>query len=175
MATSYDKSWPTFVKQTSMRPICANVLASAEGRISFKHISAVSLTSIREKMDMDTAWNSFNELIHKAVDTKMTEVESRRFFDTILFPKTTKDKEFYSQKAADKTLDNIISILHAAPGQNTKAAKGSLFGTLNALSYWTTHSGSPRSNSGRFLRAFGDETVSIQRIALLAAAERVAA
>jgi len=169
MATSFDKSWPTYVKQTSLRPACMNVLASAEGRISFTHIRIVDLQALREKMDMDSAWTRFSELISKTVNQKMTDSGSRHFFDTILFPKVVKEKETFSQTAADRTLDNIISVLKHAPGQNTSAAKGTLYGTINALSYFTTHGGSPRSNSGRFLRAFGDETVNIHRRALLAA------
>lgn len=169
MATSFDKSWPTYVKQTSFRPACMNVLASAEGRISFTHIRPVDLQSLREKMNMDSAWERFSELINKAVNQKMTDSGSRHFFDTILFPKAVKEKETFSQTAADRTLDNIISVMHHAPGQDVSAAKGTLWGTLNALSYWQTHGGSPRSNSGRFLRAFGDETINTQRRALMAA------
>ena len=169
MATSFDKSWPTYVKQTSFRPSCMNVLASPEGRISFTHIKAVDIQALRQKMDMDTAWDRFSDLLHKTVECRMTDAGSRKFLDTILFPKILREKDTFSQTAADRTLDNIISVMHHAPGQDTKAAKGTLWGTLNALSYYNTHGGSPRSNSGRFLRAFGNETINIQRRALNAA------
>lgn len=146
LATSCDKSLATTIAFTSIRVVCQNTLFFAiddiakNKRRQLKVPHSLRFDPDRIKtdlglMDMDKAWAAFIDKVHKMAKQRIEERTASLFFKNLLLQK---DAEHLSARA-QRDLDSIISLYQSAPGQELDTAKGTLWGAVNAVSYYVDH------------------------------------
>jgi phage/plasmid-like protein (TIGR03299 family) len=150
LATSCDKTLATTAAFTSIRVVCQNTLFFAKedikrkGRPQVKVPHNFSFDAGRVKQElglMDKAWSEFIEKVHKMAGFPMKPDKASSFFEDLLLQK---DDNVLSKKG-QREHEVIKSLFESAPGQGLKSAKETLWGAVNAVSYYTDHvrSGSP--------------------------------
>jgi phage/plasmid-like protein (TIGR03299 family) len=150
LATSCDKTLATTAAFTSIRVVCNNTLFFAMEDIKTGRRPQVKVShnlrfdADRVKQDlglMDKAWSGFIERVHKMASFHMKPDAASSFFGDLLLQKNGK---LLSNKA-QREHKTIIDLFAAAPGQDLPSAKGTLWGAVNAVTYYVDHvrSGSP--------------------------------
>jgi len=150
LATSCDKTLATTAAFTSVRVVCQNTLFFATEDIKKKRRPQVKVPhNLRFDADlvklelglMDKAWFGFIEKVHKMAGFQMKPDKASSFFEDLLLQK---DDKVLSKKAR-REHEAIKALFESAPGQDLMSAKGTLWGAVNAVSYYTDHvrSGSP--------------------------------
>jgi len=92
----------------------------------------------RIKLDlglMDKAWEAFIEKVRKMAQRQFEPKDASSFFKDILLEK---DAESLSARA-ERDHASLMSLYQSAPGQELESAKGTLWGTVNAVSYYVDH------------------------------------
>jgi hypothetical protein len=84
---------------------------------------------------LDASWERFIRTVRKMAARSMKSEQSSSFFEVVLGRKADKP---LSQRA-QRELETILALLKSAPGQDLKAAKETLWGTLNAVTYYVDH------------------------------------
>lgn len=159
MASSFDFSMPTIVRQTSLRLACTNQLASQLGRqdgaLRISHISHFDFDTVKEKMALDENWEGFMAKIDLMASKQISERRARELFLDVLYPAVEDEKEITARQ--HKRVDELVGIMHNAPGQETKAAKGTVWGALNAVTWHADHNMRGKDPERAFDRAsFGE-------------------
>lgn len=150
LATSCDKTLATTAAFTSIRVVCQNTLFFAmkdiktEGRPQVKVPHNLRFDADRVKQGlglMDKAWSAFIENVRKMADFQMKPDVASSFFKDLLLQKD--DKELSNK--AQRECDIIRALFGSAPGQDLSSAKETLWGAVNAVTYYVDHvrSGSP--------------------------------
>lgn len=142
LATSCDKTLATTVAFTSIRVVCQNTLSFAaqdvgtNKRLHLKvpHTSRFDARDIKEQLGlMDLAWSSFMLKVKKMALHPLTDAAP--FFEEIIRQEGTKP---LSNKA-ERELNTIINLAKSAPGQELPTAAGTVWGALNAITYYVDH------------------------------------
>jgi phage/plasmid-like protein (TIGR03299 family) len=150
LATSCDKTLATTAAFTSIRVVCQNTLFFAmedikKGRrpqVKVPHNLRFDADLVKQELGlMDKAWSGFIEKVHKMAGFPMKPDKASFFFEDLLLQK---DDKVLSKKAR-REHEAIKALFESAPGQDLMSAKGTLWGAVNAVSYYTDHvrSGSP--------------------------------
>jgi hypothetical protein len=84
---------------------------------------------------MDKAWSGFIETVRKMVFYQMNRDAAQYFFEDLLLQK--KGKEL--SKKAQREHEAIVALFESAPGQGLSSAKESLWGAVNAVTYYADH------------------------------------
>ena len=84
---------------------------------------------------MDKAWSGFIAKVHKMADYQMKPDAASSFFEDLLLQKEGKA---LSNKAR-REHGTIITLFGSAPGQELLTAKGTLWGAVNAVTYYADH------------------------------------
>lgn len=147
LATSCDKSLATTVTFTSVRVVCQNTLNFAvkdmksESRRSIKvnHSQRLNVDAIHAELGlMDASWESFKQKLTPMANVKLNSTAARDFFlNLLLTPKEKEDGRFSDKKSREITL--LLSLFNSAPGQDIATAKGTLWGAVNAVTYFVDH------------------------------------
>jgi phage/plasmid-like protein (TIGR03299 family) len=154
LATSCDKTLATMIAFTSVRVVCNNTLFFAKDdiaknkRLQLKvpHSLRFDPDQIKTDLDLiDEAWPAFIEKVYKMAERPIEEKVASSFFKNLLLQKDVEDLSPRAQR--DHAL--IMSLYHSAPGQNLDTAKGTLWGAVNAVSYYVDH---VRSGGGAGVR-----------------------
>jgi phage/plasmid-like protein (TIGR03299 family) len=144
LATSCDKTLATTAAFTSIRVVCQNTLFFAFADVSTnkrQHIKVAhnicfQAEEVKEKLGLiDQAWCGFIEQVRKMAAHPMDPEDAASFFQT-LFPQG-KSKRLSNK--AQREYEAIVSLFPSAPGQEISSAKGTLWGAVNAVSYYTDH------------------------------------
>jgi phage/plasmid-like protein (TIGR03299 family) len=168
LATSYDLSIKTIVQQTSVRVVCANTLTAAYGageqgkevRITVSHRTAFNGDKVKEKMMLDEQWQAFGQAVRRLADKRIDEGKARELIGEVFFPKQVRERVEFSEKGAKKRIDEIIGYMGTAPGQKLGTADGTVWGALNAVTYFVDHVAKSRNDDVRLDKAwFGDGAV----------------
>jgi phage/plasmid-like protein (TIGR03299 family) len=168
LATSYDQTLPTVVQQTSVRVVCNNTLTAAfsEGaagnelqqRIS--HITKFNADVVKAEMALNEQWQLFTVAVKQLAAKKAGDKIAREYFLDVFYPEEVRVKTAFSQKGADKRVEELMSVLKNAPGQDIKSAKGTAWGMLNAVTYFVDHTIRSKNQDARLDKAwFGDNAV----------------
>jgi hypothetical protein len=90
---------------------------------------------------MDKAWSEFIEKVGKMAGLEMKPDDASVFFEDLLLQKEGKA---LSSKAR-REHQTISALFESAPGQDLSSAKETLWGAVNAVTYYVDHvrSGSP--------------------------------
>jgi len=144
LATSCDKTLATTAAFTSIRVVCQNTLFFAmediktERRPQVKVPHNLRFDAVRVKRElgvMDKAWPAFIEKVRKMASIQMKPDAASSFFEDLLRQKSDKA---LSKKARHEH-KTIIDLFASGPGQDFSSAKGTLWGALNAVTYYADH------------------------------------
>lgn len=164
MSTSYDGSSPTTIQQTSVRVVCQNTLSLAAalgrkngGTFKVRHITQWSRSKALKQLALAEGWKEFAETMERLADTKIKTVDAKKLLADILDFHGNEKKmreEDYRRTRADGRWERIEAIRNGAPGQKTAAADGTLFGLINAVTYYVDHEASAKSDDRRLDNAW---------------------
>lgn len=143
LATSCDKTLATTAAFTSIRVVCQNTLFFAteevrkKGRpqVKVSHNFRFNAAQVKTELGlMDAAWKAFMEKVRKMAAHRMEVEAASAFFKSLL---AQKDKPL--TRTAEREHQTITALFRSAPGQEFATAKETLWGAVNAVSYFTDH------------------------------------
>lgn len=177
LATSYDKSMATVVQQTSIRVVCANTLGMAyalgergqETRMSISHMLKFDGDAVKNKLALDKEWSTFTKIGKLLARTKVTPAAQRMFFLDTFYPEPERESEDFNPARADRTLAEMESYVTDSPGSDLSSARGTAWGLLNAVTYYTDHKVGARSNDTRLDKAWFGSSANLKDRALVQA------
>ena len=148
LATSCDKSLATTATFTSIRVVCQNTLAFAfddvkqtqRRHIKVDHSRKFDPMPIKEKLGLiDRAWSQFLEKINPMAKMSMDVTAIQKYVESLFV--TDKDLENGKQpsNAKHKEINQIVSLVQSARGQNLRTSKGTLWGAVNAVTNYVDH------------------------------------
>jgi phage/plasmid-like protein (TIGR03299 family) len=148
LATSCDKSIATTATFTSIRVVCQNTLGFAfddqkrnnRRNIKTDHTKIFNPTSIKEQLGLiDEAWRQFLNKINQMTTYPLIDQMAFDYFVSIF----QSDKDIKEGKALSaakcKELGQISSLFTSAQGQDIETTKGTLWGAVNAVTYYVDH------------------------------------
>jgi phage/plasmid-like protein (TIGR03299 family) len=144
LATSCDKTLATTIAFTSIRVVCQNTLFFAmddiaknkRRQLKVPHSLRFDPTQIKADLGlMDKAWRAFIDRVRKMAEQRIDESAAASFFKKLLLQKNV---ESLSPRA-QRDHATIMSLYQSAPGQELETAKDTLWGAVNAVSYYVDH------------------------------------
>jgi len=169
--TSYDLKKRTIVSQQSLRLICSNgmtVLEQGENAFSRSHASEVDFAKVKGTMKMlDASWDRYIRDCEMFTETEAGD--SEEYFMDVFYPKVKRKAKGFKLEAAKTKVDVLQQALLMGPGQQLTTCKGTVWGLLNAVTWFVDHRMSARSTDQRYVRSlFGDGRKIKQRAYVLA-------
>lgn len=154
LATSCDKSLATTATFTSIRVVCQNTLSFAfedvkrrqRRHIKVDHMKKFDPTPIKEQLGLiDDAWARFMEQINPMAHYQLKNGAAKKFFESLFL--SDKDMEEGKPPANPryKEINQIASLFLSAQGQNLATSKETLWGAVNAVTYYVDHVRSTKS------------------------------
>ena len=147
LATSCDKSLATTACFTSIRVVCQNTLnfavqdVKSAGRRSIKvnHSQKFDVDQIHTDLGlMEASWDSFIEKLNPMAEIPLNDAQARTYFERVLFSeKEREDKKFSEKKKND--VSHLMALYRQAPGQSLATSKNTLWGAVNAVTYFVDH------------------------------------
>jgi phage/plasmid-like protein (TIGR03299 family) len=143
LATSCDKTLATTAAFTSIRVVCHNTLFFAteeirkKGRPQVKvpHNSRFNADEVKAELGlMDPAWKAFLEKVRGMAAHPMKAEAASSFFRSLL---AQKDKPL--TRKAEREHQTITALFRSAPGQDLATANETLWGAVNAVTYYADH------------------------------------
>lgn len=144
LASSCDKSLATTAAFTSIRVVCQNTLSFAlediqnakRPQVKIPHHRRFLPGSVKKELGLfDTAWSDFLGKVRRMANYRMPSEDAWQFFKALLLQK---DKAALSVKAA-REHQTITSLFKSAPGQELATAQNTLWGAVNAVTYYVDH------------------------------------
>lgn len=144
LATSCDKTLATTAALTSVRVVCQNTLFFAladvkeAGRTAIKvpHTRRFDAAGVKQQMGLiDESWSRFLSQIRAAAAHAMEQHKVAEFFDRVLGAEPSKPRS----PKVDRDHVALMSLFRSAPGQDMATAKGTLWGAINAVTYYADH------------------------------------
>jgi phage/plasmid-like protein (TIGR03299 family) len=144
LATSCDKTLATTAAFTSIRVVCQNTLFFAEEDIKKERRPQVKVPHnlrfdpgrVKQELGlMDEAWSGFVTKVRAMAGYQMKPEAASSFFRELLQSK--KDKPLSNK--AQRDYQTLLALFRSAPGQDLPTAKGTLWGAMNAVTYYTDH------------------------------------
>lgn len=144
LATSCDKTLATTAAFTSIRVVCQNTLFFAKEDIKKERRPQVKVPHnlrfdprrVKQELGlMDEAWSEFVDRVRTMAGYQLKPEVASDFFRTLLQPK--KDKPLSNK--AQREWQTLLALFRSAPGQDMPTAKGTLWGAINAVTYYTDH------------------------------------
>lgn len=162
LSTSFDGSRATEARFCAVRVVCNNTINIAwkeNGEVvKVRHSSSFDADRVKVKLEVGEAWVSYCE---KARILATAPADPDRTLDVLMaayFGRSVEDMQKSDEDKArgKRIIERLTPILAGAPGQNTEAASGSLWGVLNAVTYDVDHTFPTRGANGfenRFVSA----------------------
>jgi phage/plasmid-like protein (TIGR03299 family) len=144
LATSCDKTLATTAAFTSIRVVCQNTLffamddikAGKRPQVKVPHNNRFDADRVRGDLGlMNVAWPRFLEKVRKMARHPMTVESASSFFDDLLLP----EKGRKPSSRALRERETVIALYASAPGQAYASAKETLWGAVNAVTYYADH------------------------------------
>jgi phage/plasmid-like protein (TIGR03299 family) len=144
LATSCDKTLATTVAFTSIRVVCQNTLSFAatdirsNKRLHLKipHNLPFDPNDVKKQLGrMNIAWASFIKDVQTMAQHCLSDKASKEFFESML---TKGDSKPLSHNA-QRECKSITALFKSAPGQTLPTANGTLWGAVNAITYYVDH------------------------------------
>ena len=191
LATSCDGSRATTASFTSVRVVCWNTLShamnergtAANTRVRVPHNSVFDEQKVKTDMGLlDGSWQDFQKKAQQLSKAKVTQAEVTEFMVNLL-TKTNKSKqndptgmnadEISERLKAMPTVIKALDIYENGVGQQTKSAKGTAWGMVNAISRIYDHETKAITQSSRLHSTWFGAGARTKRAALQAAMEFV--
>lgn len=162
LATSFDRSLPTLAQLTSTRVVCSNTLRVAandkQNQLRITHNRKFEADLAKEALGLKDSWDVFAEECMRFAEKEVSEDQSRRYIAEVLVNSNPHLKKNGVREGIDEVLENenktfeeIMAIRSNAPGQDI--AVGSVWGDLNAITYWADHEINAKNNDNRWSSA----------------------
>jgi phage/plasmid-like protein (TIGR03299 family) len=144
LATSCDKTLATTAAFTSIRVVCQNTLFFAmednrEGRraqVKVPHnLRFHAGRAIQELQIMDKAWSGFLAKVRDMANYQMEQDKASAFFDDLFLQRNGNA----SSSKARRERETVMALFQSAPGQDLTSAKATLWGAVNAVTYYVDH------------------------------------
>lgn len=161
LATSYDGSMATIGKYTSTRVVCHNTLTiatagSAKGDIKIPH--STEFNGHQVKLDMGLLkgqWAEFQDNAQRLAERKVSAKEQVEFIINLMADEKEKlDPDSISTRKRNIIADILARAQGNARGAHFKAADGTAWGLLNAVTEYVDHTQgntvATRFNSAQF-------------------------
>jgi len=177
LATSCDKSLATTVSFTSIRVVCQNTLGFAfndmavnrRRHVKVEHSKKFDHDSVKESLGlMDQAWTDFLLRVNPMATHALSDATAQRYFESLFLPleKSIDNKPISIFKSRE--VCQMMSLYKSALGQDMATAKGTLWGAVNAVTYYTDHVRSTKSTE-RIDSAWFGSGASLKEVAWLRA------
>lgn len=144
LATSCDKTLATTAAFTSVRVVCQNTLSFAMDDIKtgrrqhekVPHNQRFDPEAVKERLGiMDQAWSDFLARVRKMSKYTMSPESASGYFEELLGKTNTKPLSI----KAERERNTILAFFGSAPGQELSTAKNTLWGAVNAVTYYIDH------------------------------------
>ena len=190
LATSCDGSLATTASFTSVRVVCWNTLshamnergAAANTRVRVPHNSIFDERKVKTDMGLlDGSWQDFQKKAQQLAKVRVTQAEVTEFMVNLL----TKNKrgqrdstglngeEIDERLKAMPTVIKALDIYENGVGQQTKSAKGTAWGMVNAISRMYDFETNSKSQAQRLHSTWFGAGARTKKAALQAAMEFV--
>jgi phage/plasmid-like protein (TIGR03299 family) len=138
---------------TSIRVVCNNTLHIAtrdKSGIRITHNRRFDAEKVKEELGIDK-WQIFADNCKRLSERKVSDDECRKFVaECIAAGNPHKDSDYYLDKNEENpAFKQLLTNINTAPGQDTNAAKGTAYGLLQGLTYYTNHEIPSKSNDIR--------------------------
>ena len=153
LATSCDKTLATTVSFTSIRVVCQNTLgfafndmsANRRRHLKIDHSKKFDHDSVKESLGLiDEAWSNFLMQVNPMAKRSLTDSSAQKFFESLFVaPDEAGTKPISGAKGRE--VYQLMCLYRSARGQDLATAKGTLWGAVNAVSYYTDHVRSSKS------------------------------
>lgn len=181
LATSHDGSMATVGMPTQVRVVCHNTLSAAvrdakhEGTRTFtlRHSSKFDEAQrSRARSIMGMALEQVQEVNQLAAKLAAVTIDESGWLDFMSRLMGGQDKVL-DPKTMDLTTTarEIQQATMTSPGSNLPSARGTLWGALNGVTYWTDHVAASRSQQNRLWSAWFGDRARLKAAALEAAQE----
>ena len=147
LATSCDKSLATTVSFTSIRVVCQNTLgfafndmsANRRRHIKVEHSKRFDPESVKESLGLiDEAWSNFLARVNPMASLGLTDSMAQSFFESLFVSADASGGKPISVPKS-REVYQMMSLYRSAHGQHLATAKGTLWGAVNAVTYYTDH------------------------------------
>lgn len=144
LATSCDKSLATTATFTSVRVVCQNTLSFAFTDLHQNRRRHVKVTHSRrfvpeevyaEMGMLNKAWETYIASVQRMARQSMNTADAMSFYEELLKPNNDKP---LSQSALRDQL-TLMTLFKSAPGQDLETSKETLWGAVNAVTYYVDH------------------------------------
>lgn len=161
LATSCDKSLATTACFTSIRVVCQNTLhfaiqdvkAANRRSIKINHSQRFDIDQIHQDLGlMEASWECFMEKLNPMADVHLSDAQAKAYFESLLLSEKEREEKKFSGKKMGE-IQQLMSFFKQAPGQSLDTTKNTLWGALNAVTYFVDHvrnSSSDRLDSAWF-------------------------
>jgi phage/plasmid-like protein (TIGR03299 family) len=150
-ATGMDGSTATIIRLTSIRVVCNNTLNIAlpapdargfratkgiEGLISVSHRGKFDPVAVKERLGLFPGLvKPFAEICSELAAAKLTDEQAREFFNELVGKEVDDPKD---AKLNNKEQDLLLAF-NKGPGSELTSAKNTLWGAVNAVTYYVDH------------------------------------
>jgi phage/plasmid-like protein (TIGR03299 family) len=148
LATSCDKTLATIAAFTSIRVVCQNTLSFAADDVKFNkrlhlkvpHSARFDEEKIKSRLGlMDLAWSGFIKQVQRMAKHQLRADAASQFFAAVL-----QDGSTHVSSKVERELQTVAALFGSAPGQKLPTADGTVWGAVNAVTYYADHVRSAR-------------------------------
>jgi phage/plasmid-like protein (TIGR03299 family) len=177
LATSCDKTLATTAAFTSVRVVCANTLSIATNslkgekrpHVKVPHTFKFDPKKVKEELGLlDESWNSYLATVRQMAEHKMNADDASVFFADLLGDKDDKPLSAKTQQERE----TLVGLFTSAPGQQLATAAETLWGAVNAVTYYADHV--KKGAADRLDSAWFGSGNALKNRAWAAASERIA-
>jgi phage/plasmid-like protein (TIGR03299 family) len=144
LATSCDKTLATTSAFTSIRVVCRNTLFFAMEDINKERRPQVKVphnywfdpAQVKQELGLlAPAWKAFLSRVRKMTTCRMETEQAASFFASLLI----QNKHKLLPRTAERECQTLLALFRSAPGQDLTTAKETLWGAVNAVTYYVDH------------------------------------
>lgn len=185
LATSFDGTMATLARYTSVRVVCQNTLsfavggamngaAEGEGYIRIAHNTRFDETYVKGYLGAShAAWVQFKETANQLASKRVTTEEALEFFMRLVHGEA-------EEVDPDALRDNsrvmqLMRVYEGGQGQDTRSARGTAWGLVNAVTRYHDHERNAQSQDNRMRTALFGRGEREKNVAFSNAVELLAA
>jgi phage/plasmid-like protein (TIGR03299 family) len=178
LATANDGTLATTAAFTSVRVVCNNTLTIAVNReekaktgIKIPHVCEFDPQAVKKELGIvDGVWEQFEKEATDMSKATVSREEALKFFLDTIYPK----KQDFEKDKLPPTIGQLVNIFHNGVGQNTAAAKGTVWGLVNAVTRFVDHEKKSFSADAKLRSAWFGEGERVKQRAYEIALDMVA-
>lgn len=171
LATSFDKGLATTAKFTSVRVVCANTLAEAEGSgsaVRIDHTKQFDIQKTHEALGIQVL--SFDKFMAQAKQLSAKNITGQKFesfLDTLLSPYAVSVRAEQTVSKDTRAFKKISELMAGAgQGSELPGVSGTYWGAVNAVTEYIDHFRPARNDDARLNHAWFSAGAGLKERAL---------